>query len=54
VLPDSLVGVEIRSVARKLLQLKPILRRPAGEELVDQDSVGLLDPLRSVSPPDVH
>jgi hypothetical protein len=52
--PDSLIGVETRSVARKLLQLKPILRRPAGEELVDQDSVGLLDPLSSVSPPDVH
>jgi hypothetical protein len=38
VLPDSLIGVEIRSVARKLLQLKPTLRRPTGEKLFDRST----------------
>jgi hypothetical protein len=37
VLPDSLIGVEIGSVARKPLQLKPILRL-AGEELFDRST----------------
>ena len=31
-------GLRIRSVARKLLQLKPTLRRPAGQKIFDRPS----------------